>query len=264
MQTPNDSATFLLWLIAGVSTLIFGILWIALEKNLGYFVRKIFEPAARVGGRPARKSAYLWIAWIIFGFISIISTAVASSRLIDKPVEVATDHNQPTSTLVSPEQEQKNLAPNPSFEQGRLQPVGWTWSNTNAEYLWNPEIAHSGERSICIRRVKENISAEWNTGDWIEVDSGKSYRFSVLTIGDMDREVYLGIYPLNAEGEWLTGYAERLSIDPYNWTKTEGEYAIPYKGSFVVLALEVNNPAPFSDNYVCFDDIVFEPIDSSE
>ncbi|MBU1735083.1 MAG: hypothetical protein KJ692_07595, partial [Verrucomicrobia bacterium] len=94
------------------------------------------------------------------------------------------------SFTMTAEEEQKNLAPNPSFENGTPPKVSdwsfWLWApkdlKPSSACVWDDKVAHSGRRSLKIRGTEPRQVGVWDNdhgGGLIPVVAGKSYCVSV-------------------------------------------------------------------------------------
>jgi hypothetical protein len=96
----NENFKIILYLIAGISTAIYGLLNVVLEEPLIYHVKRIFKitPNEKPAGRPPR----IWVVyWAVF-VLMLISTLTASTSpkcVTPTPTPTVTLTPKPTETL---------------------------------------------------------------------------------------------------------------------------------------------------------------------
>jgi hypothetical protein len=153
----------------------------------------------------------------------------------------------------------ENLAPNSSFEQGQEDNVsGWEGNHAGVNFTWNEDIARNGTHSICISDLPAQRSADWNTSEPIPVTPGETYILRAYARGDFDREAYILVFPLNADGDTLEGFSAPLASNDTNWRSADVTLTVPPEAVAVELDLGVNNDSDSaSTGLVCFDDISF-------
>ena len=121
-----------------------------------------------------------------------------------------------------------NLALNPSLEDGEGSPAGWASfrRQTDAEFVWDTRIAHSGTRSLGITASQMFAQAGfpgWETVERIPIDPDKTYDLSVwYYVTDLGLPPFVDIEVFdssgNAMGSTSTG-AFTLPPLPNQWLR---------------------------------------------
>jgi hypothetical protein len=168
----------------------------------------------------------------------------------------------------APETETRNLAPNPSFEDGVGEfPDDWRPTTGGAAFSWGTE-AHTGNRSICISRAGSKKSVEWGTTKLIPANPGEVYRLNIWAYGNSELEAYVLVGPISEDGNYMVGLGpgDWLPFNEETWTATESLVTIPADARGVQLFLGVNNSTETNSTarVICFDDIYFGIIDSAD
>lgn len=148
-----------------------------------------------------------------------------------------------------------NLAPNPSFEMGENSVVsGWEGNHQP----WSKDIAHSGKHSVCIRDLPADTSTDWITSEFIPVTPGTTYTFSAYAKGDFDREAYILVFPIDADGKYMEGSSAEMSFNNTDWTYAEVVMTVPPDVVLVELDLGTNNNSDTATTgMICYDDVSF-------
>jgi hypothetical protein len=153
-----------------------------------------------------------------------------------------------------------NLAPNPSFEKARKKVVtGWQGNVSNVTFTWSKGIAYSGKHSVCISNLPAQSSGDWVTSEFIPVTSGTTYTLSAYVKGDFDQEVYISVFPIDANGNFLVGEATYTSFNNTNWTYVELSWTAPPDAVAAELDLGVNNASDTATTgSICYDQVSFK------
>ena len=155
----------------------------------------------------------------------------------------------------SPDTSAENLAPNPSFEAARS---GWE-GNGPMTFTWSEDMAHSGKQSVCISNLPPQSSGDWVTSEFIPVTPGTTHTFSAYVKGDFDGEVYILVFPVDADGKFLDGYSTDASFKNTAWTNAKVVLKMPSEAVTVQLDLGTNNPSDTATTgTICFDDVSFQ------
>jgi Carbohydrate binding domain len=148
----------------------------------------------------------------------------------------------------------ENLAPNPSFEAVRS---GWE-GNGSMTFTWSEGIAHSGTHSVCISNLPVDTSGDWITSEWIPVTPGTTYTFSAYGKGDFDQEVYITVFPIDADDNYMQGNSTAISFNNTDWTYAEVALKVPSDAVAVELDLGTNNASDTATTgTICYDDVSF-------
>ena len=154
----------------------------------------------------------------------------------------------------SPATAAENLAPNPSFESARS---GWE-GNGPMTFTWSEDMAYSGKHSVCISNLPPQSSGDWVTSEFIPVTPGTTHTFTAYAKGDFDGEVYILVFPVDADGNLLQGYSTDISFNNTDWKYAEVALKVPSEAVSVQLDLGTNNA---SDNtttgMICYDEVSF-------
>jgi len=155
----------------------------------------------------------------------------------------------------SPTSAAGNLAPNPSFEMGENRVVsGWEGNH----HPWSEDIAHSGKHSVCISNLPADTSSDWITSEFIPVTPGTTYTFSAYVKGDFDREAYILVFPIDADGKYMEGSSTDISFNNTDWTYAEVVMTVPPDVVSVELDLGTNNTSDTATTgMICYDDVSF-------
>jgi hypothetical protein len=154
--------------------------------------------------------------------------------------------------------EPRNLAPNPSFEDGTASPDGWHPALSGADYGWDDNVAHTGTHSIWISNVEGNHSVEWDTTDFVAISSESDHDASVWVKGTSSLEAYFMVCQYDSGGN-STGPCTAFYL-PYtssSWTQSIDSIHIHPGTAKVILTLGLNNPGPDDTGSVWFDDVYF-------
>jgi hypothetical protein len=164
-------------------------------------------------------------------------------------------HPTPAKSATTP-----NLAPNSSFEYGGSGPNRWEGLH-GADYVWSSAEARTGNHSVCITNILPSVSTDW-LSDRLPVRPGQTYRIGAWAKGDSDRDATVGVYPADANGNFLTGQAVFMPYNDSSWTFSERFFTADADWRWMRIALDVNNPGGFTSDSVCFDDVVLQEVDS--
>jgi len=120
-----------------------------------------------------------------------------------------------------------NLIPNPSFEEGDTLPIGWTYeTNTNGIFNWDPNYAHSGEKSVGVSNIATITSDSWGLcweSDFISVDFiDYAYTLSgwIKIIGEPSsscQTAFVGYLSYDVNYQHLAGYGQGNSGNFSEW-----------------------------------------------
>jgi putative chitinase len=155
-----------------------------------------------------------------------------------------------------------NLIPNPSFEYGDSLPSNWYMNMVTATYFWDDTISKTGKYSVGITKMNEHSSGEWNLIEIIPTVKGTTYRLSGWIKGTSNLEVYIALYPLDQNGKWLCGESICVQNGEYvyeSWTYFEKIITFNYDDAVnLIVVLGFNNPGPYNQCAVWFDDIALQ------
>ena len=148
----------------------------------------------------------------------------------------------------------ENLAPNPSFETAQS---GWQ-GNGPMTFTWSEDVAHTGTHSICISNLPIDTSGDWVTSKNIPVTPGTTYAFSAYAKGDFDQEVYIVVFPIDADGKYMQGNSTDISFSNTDWTYAKVALKVPPEAVAVELDVGTNNASDTATTgMICFDDVSF-------
>ena len=154
----------------------------------------------------------------------------------------------------SPTPAAENLAPNPSFETVQS---GWQ-GNGPMTFTWSEDTAHGGQHSVCIRDLPPQSSGDWVTSEFIPVTPGTTYTFSAYAKGDFDREAYILVFPIDADGKHMEGSSRDISFNNTDWMYAEVVMTVPPDAVSVELDLGTNNNSDTAaTGMICYDDVSF-------
>jgi hypothetical protein len=154
----------------------------------------------------------------------------------------------------SPATTAENLAPNPSFETAQSE-----WKGNGAmTFSWSDDIAHNGTHSVCISNLPPQSSGDWITSEFIPVTPGTTHTFTAYAKGDFDGEVYILVFPVDADGNLLQGYSTDISFNNTDWKYAEVALKVPSEAVSVQLDLGTNNASDTTTTgMICYDDVSF-------
>jgi hypothetical protein len=154
--------------------------------------------------------------------------------------------------------ENQNLAPNPSFENAENSLVsGWEGEGL-VTYTWSEDIAYSGNHSVCISDLPPQSSTDWVTSETIPVTPGTTYTFSAYVKGDFDREAYILVFPIDADGNTMDGFSTDASFNNADWTYAEVVLTVPSGAVAIKLDLGANNNSDTATTgMICYDEVSF-------
>ena len=103
----------------------------------------------------------------------------------------------------------RNVAPNPSFEQGANVPAGWRseTKGIDAIFEWDERITRRGSRSLKVtatRSANQGLPG-WETVAAIPIELGGVYEFSVWAYTEDKAIFWMDIWILDSAGRTLTG-----------------------------------------------------------
>lgn len=151
-----------------------------------------------------------------------------------------------------------NLAANPSFEEGQESEVSGWQGNDPMTSTWSEDIAYKGTHSVCISNLSPQTSTDWVTSELILVTPGTTHTFSAYVKGDFDREAYILVFPINADGDHMDGYSTDISFNNTDWTYAEVVLTVPSDAVAVELDLGTNNPSDTATTgMICYDEVSF-------
>ncbi len=162
------------------------------------------------------------------------------------------------SNAVQETESDPSLLTNRSFEEGYNRPEGWSQgaSIDGVLYLWDREVAHSGESSLAIRKSAQRYFpiAQWRQ----EIDhQSESTRLKVSSWVKADQlsKAILDVQFIDANGERSHAWVAYLGGEPgivvsHNWKLYEGVVEIPPGTQKIIVAPQLYGPGT-----VWFDDL---------
>lgn len=124
-----------------------------------------------------------------------------------------------------------NIAPNPSFESGTSEPIGWNHTGIlpyDPNCIWSEDRSHTGERSVGIGPEH----AWWYAEDLLDVFPGGEYEISVWALvtdkPENNRKIFVSLHEYDSDNNASEIF---LPIDPIAFNKWE-------KYSWIVSLLE--------------------------
>lgn len=163
-----------------------------------------------------------------------------------------------TMTLANAGAEVRNLAPNPSFEEGDARgPRGWAerpTAGSTATFEWVENVARSGERSVSITRTDEEASPDrWRAGHGREIGAraGTEVTLSawVKTEDVAGRGAHVQLYAMGIGGEILAQPTGGNVTGTSDWTQVSVTMTVPDEPCYVMpyLGLRGSGTAWFDD-----------------
>jgi len=162
----------------------------------------------------------------------------------------------------------QNIVLNPSFENGSGDlPDNWLTavSEGSADFIWSSEIAHSGDKSICITHADEATSSFYQT---ISVFPSFDYKLSVY-IKTEDVEVGAAWFEGGAQimvkgdvaGDWWDNMTERVG-GTTEWTKVTLEFSTTSEASSIEIHCHLGVGMKIKGT-AWYDDVIVEGTESS-
>lgn len=150
------------------------------------------------------------------------------------------------------------VVPNAGFEEGADAPAGWTYAageNGRAEFTWDSDLAHSGQRSFRVRFHSAHGHARL-TAPLVAVEPGHRYTVSawVYPVRPVRRGVYFMISQLPADrDEWdlpnTFGDTSR-ALAAGEWQRLELQVTVREGNT----RLQIHGIQAFAPSEVCWDD----------
>lgn len=148
--------------------------------------------------------------------------------------------------------EEPGLLKNASFESGGGTPSSWSTGQRldGVKYVWDDKVAHSGRRSLSIRKSVERYFpiAEWNqtlpydgTSEAIEFSGWLKAKAMYKTVLDVQFVTEEGI----GTHEWVAYVGAKNLGDPpetFGWKRMGGRAPIPAKTKEIIVAFQCYGP----------------------
>ncbi len=155
----------------------------------------------------------------------------------------------------------RNLAPNPSFEQGVGLETPRAWSTyvlyPNSDLSRMRGDAYAGKYSVCI--TDPIGTAYWQTSEPIPVTPGRTYTFGVEAKGHFVQSIYMILVGLDADGSITQESIQNVLFNDTAWSDNEMSMTITDRTAGVLLVMGYTgfNLEP-GNGSVCFDAVSFQ------
>jgi len=151
---------------------------------------------------------------------------------------------------------------NPSFEIGsRNFPDGWQiMAHSGATFIWDKNVARSGNCSFCISNLLGNTSADVGTSEFLPINHDSNFIMAVWVKGPNNLEPYIAIDFYNSDGNRIEPGFMAYGKVSNDWSQIvtpippENIWADTVK---VKIYFGVNNPGGNDGSCIWFDDVYF-------
>jgi hypothetical protein len=176
---------------------------------------------------------------------------------------------RPAGAPSTPSTATSNLAPNPSFEEGGISPIGWSSAQAgiddfqgSADFRWDSTTSHSGTRSLRISNPIGNSFVAWMTTDFMSVEPTVSYEMSIWIKGiniSGNLEAYLTVAIYRSDDSCMSVGKLPLVYNSSSWSlNRRSNVDMPSGAVKVKLLLCLANPKGVNDSdTLWFDDVYF-------